>query len=283
LLTRPESWRLRFAYLVGVRPRRHDTIEKLRAAARRNDLSVIEGLLADDVKWYGNWPGGGCRNREQVLATLRGQLEQGVRPHLEEVRAEGDRALLPVRLSVEGEATEPESTIWFALTLDRAGRIIELQDYSSAAAAEHDIAVRAQGPAEVGGATASPASSVNGLVPFVHVAEVGRSVAFYRLLGLEVRESHEYAGRLVWAFVANESARLMLADVEESIDPRAQGALFYLYAPDLVGLRDHLVAHGLTPGEIVDGTPGPKQEMRVTDPDGYDLMVAQIDDETIMR
>jgi hypothetical protein len=57
--------------------------------------------------------------------------------------------------------------------------------------------------------------------------------------------------------------------------------LFYLYALDLVGLRDHLVARGLTPGEIVDGRPGPRREMRVTDPDGYCLMVAQVDDESI--
>jgi hypothetical protein len=30
-------------------------------------------------------------------------------------------------------------------------------------------------------------------------------------------------------------------------------------------------------GEIQDGTPGPSQEMRPTDPDGYVLMVAQIE------
>jgi hypothetical protein len=29
--------------------------------------------------------------------------------------------------------------------------------------------------------------------------------------------------------------------------------------------------------EIEDGSPGPRQEMRVTDPDGYVLMVAQIE------
>jgi SnoaL-like domain/Glyoxalase/Bleomycin resistance protein/Dioxygenase superfamily len=263
--------------------RRHDTVETLRQAARRNDLSVIEGLLADDVTWYGNWPGGGCRNREQVLDTLRGQLEQGVRLRLGELRAEGDRVLLSVRLSVEGRPTEPESTIWFALTLDRVGRIIELQDYSTAAAAEHDMAVRASGLGSVGGGTADPSSHVTQPVPFARVADLGRSVAFYRLLGLEVSETHEHEGRVVWAFLSNESAGLMLAHEGESIDARAQGVLFYLYARDLIGLRDHLVAHGLTPGEIVDGTPGPKREMRVTDPDGYDLMVAQIDEETIIR
>jgi hypothetical protein len=31
--------------------------------------------------------------------------------------------------------------------------------------------------------------------------------------------------------------------------------------------------------EIVDGTPGPRQQMELTDPDGYTVMVAQIEDE----
>lgn len=56
--------------------------------------------------------------------------------------------------------------------------------------------------------------------------------------------------------------------------------IFYLYSRDLAALRDHLVAHGLTPGEIIDGSPGPREEMRVTDPDGYSLMIAQINEDT---
>jgi SnoaL-like domain len=260
--------------------RRDETVEALREAVRRDDVTVVEGLLADDVRWYGNFPGGACHNREQVLATLQGQFERGVRPHLEEARAEGDRVLLQVGLSVEAEPDEPGSTIWFALTVDESGRIAELQDYSSRVVAEHDIALRAQGPAP---GPLSPASLVSGLVPFVHVADVGRSVAFYRMLGLELRETYEHEGVLVWASMAHESAALMLAAGETPIDPRAQGVLFYLYARDLVGLRDHLVAQGLTPGEVVDGSPGPRREMRVTDPDGYCLMIAQIDDEAVSR
>jgi catechol 2,3-dioxygenase-like lactoylglutathione lyase family enzyme len=144
--------------------------------------------------------------------------------------------------------------------------------------AEHDLALRARGPVAAG---AGPESPVSDLVPFVDVADVARSVAFYRLLGLELRATYEPEGRLVWASMESESAAVMLAQSEAPTDPPAQGVLFYLYAPDLAGLRDHLVAHGLTPGEIVDGSPGPRREMRVTDPDGYCLMVAQIDDATI--
>jgi hypothetical protein len=41
-----------------------------------------------------------------------------------------------------------------------------------------------------------------------------------------------------------------------------------------------MLANGVDAGEIVDGTPGPRQEMRVDDPDGYCLMIAQITEET---
>ncbi len=127
-----------------------------------------------------------------------------------------------------------------------------------------------------------PDAPVSGLVPFVHVADVERSIAFYALLGFTVHDTFEPHGEPVWASLVSEDARLMLAQASEPIDHRAQAVLFYLYARDLAGLRDHLVAHDLTPGVIIDGTPGPKQEMRVTDPDGYYLMVAQIDEETVI-
>lgn len=91
--------------------RRNETVEALREAVRLDDLSVVEALLADDVRWYGNFPGGGCHNREQVLATLHARFERGVSPLLEEVRAEGDRVLLQVGLALEPEPAAPGSSV----------------------------------------------------------------------------------------------------------------------------------------------------------------------------
>ena len=113
-------------------------------------------------------------------------------------------------------------------------------------------------------------------MPFVHVSDMARSLSFYRLLGLQPVETHAPDDDVVWAFLESGPARLMLAH-GAPVDHRAQGVLFYLYARDLASLRDHLVAHDVAAGEIVDGTPGPKQEMRVEDPDGYVLMIAQIE------
>ena len=56
----------------------------------------------------------------------------------------------------------------------------------------------------------------------------------------------------------------------------SSGVLFYLFARDLFALRERLIAAGVKAGEIVDGRPGPAVEMRVVDPDGYVLMIAQV-------
>jgi hypothetical protein len=49
------------------------------------------------------------------------------------------------------------------------------------------------------------------------------------------------------------------------------------YVRDLFALRERLVADFIDFGEIVDGSPGPSAEMRLEDPDGYILMIAQIE------
>jgi len=71
------------------------------------------------------------------------------------------------------------------------------------------------------------------LTPYAHVADVQRSVDFYRLLGLELGNSYREDGRLVWAFVTSAAeepnaarARLMLALADEPVVPSQQAVLF---------------------------------------------------------
>ena len=80
-----------------------------------------------------------------------------------------------------------------------------------------------------------------------------------------------------WASLEADEAQLMLARADASVVARDQAVLFYLFSRDLFGLRDRLVAAGIDAGEITDGRPGPNTEMRLEDPDGYVLMVAQIE------
>jgi len=71
----------------------------------------------------------------------------------------------------------------------------------------------------------------------------------------------------------------MVSTDGDPIDPAGQGVLFYLYSSDLAAQREQLLGAGIDAGEIEDGTPGPHQQMQLTDPDGYVLMVAQTEPE----
>lgn len=152
------------------------------------------------------------------------------------------------------------------LTLDGAGRIVRMLDYGDRAVAERDLTAPAPDRA---------AGPVSDLVPFVRVRDVAASIAFYGLLGFAVTDEYRPRGRLVWAALRGGEAELMLAERDEPVDATQQGVVFYLYSNDLAGLREHLRANGVEPSEIADGSPGPREEMRVDDPDGYCLMIAQ--------
>jgi catechol 2,3-dioxygenase-like lactoylglutathione lyase family enzyme len=122
---------------------------------------------------------------------------------------------------------------------------------------------------------------VSDLIPFVHVSDLPRSIGFYELLGFEVGDTYEVDGELRWAALQHAHARIMLERASAPIDPRQQAVLFYLYAEDLDGLRDHLIVHGLPVGPIRDGRPGPEREIRISDPDGYCLMIAESTGQTV--
>jgi uncharacterized glyoxalase superfamily protein PhnB len=134
-----------------------------------------------------------------------------------------------------------------------------------------------EGPGPPESVPSPPKQRVTWLVPFVHVEDVERSIAFYYHLGFIVASIYRYRGTSVWAELRSEGAELMVSTDGDSVDPAGQGVLFYLYSDDLAALRKQLLADGIHVGEIVDGTPGPRQEMRLTDPDGYVLMVAQLE------
>ena len=89
-------------------------------------------------------------------------------------------------------------------------------------------------------------AKATGLVPMAHVADVQRSVDFYRLLGMELRGSLKRSdGGLQWAHIACEGAELMLTRADQPIVASQQAVLFYLYSPDLIALRQHLLTAGI--------------------------------------
>ena len=124
---------------------------------------------------------------------------------------------------------------------------------------------------------------IDALTAYAHVADVGRSVEFYRHLGLEVQSSYESEGKLVWALVARPGkadddearARLMLALASGPVDAGNQAVLFYCWTTDVEGLHDRLVAAGIEVGEVTYPLHMPAGEFRAEDPDGYVLLVGQ--------
>jgi len=117
---------------------------------------------------------------------------------------------------------------------------------------------------------------VTGLIPMVHVQDVQRSLDFYRLLGMEVRESlRNSSGVLQWIDLVRERAQLMLTRASAPVVAGQQAVLFYLYSPDLPALREHLLAKGSNVSSITYPEYMPKGEVRVEDPDGYVLLIGQ--------
>ena len=131
------------------------------------------------------------------------------------------------------------------------------------------------GPRAPESVPAPPEQRVSGLIPFVHVRDVGRSIAFYHHLGFVVTSVYMYRGDPAWAELSSGGAVLMVS-TGDPVDQADQGIL-YLYSNDLAALREQLLAAGIDVGEIEDGTPGPREQMRLADPDGYVLKIAQIE------
>src|SRR6476620_1879012 len=108
------------------------------------------------------------------------------------------------------------------------------------------------GPGPPESVPSPPKQRVSGLIPFVHVEDVERSIAFYYHLGFVVASVYKYRGTPVWAELRSGGAELMVSTDGDPIDPAGQGVLFYLYSDDLAGLREQLLANGIDVGEIED-------------------------------
>lgn len=119
-------------------------------------------------------------------------------------------------------------------------------------------------------------AAVRSLVALAHVASVPESIAFYRKLGFEVRntftppESKDPA----WVWLENANARLMLSQASGPIVPGEQAVLFYLYYDDVPATREALERLGVSAGPTQYPFYNPRGEFRVQDPDGYVLMIA---------
>jgi catechol 2,3-dioxygenase-like lactoylglutathione lyase family enzyme len=112
------------------------------------------------------------------------------------------------------------------------------------------------------------------LVPFAHVADVRRAVAFYEKLGFSMGGSLAGEGdALDWAILEHEGAQLMVARASAPVVAEEQAILFYVYYEDVVSAHTALGATGMDVGPILYPQHSPRGEFRITDPDGYTVQV----------
>ncbi len=215
-------------------------------ALRRNDLAAIRRHLHPDAVWQGLRPDLICGDRAAVLDNV-GQ-DGGWLPDVAgiELFADGDQVLFGVRspdlVEVAGEALDEQIYDVFTIA---DGLIVRIDEYrtreEAVAAMELRHEALAAAPAEL---SRAPRAPVDALIPFVHVADVTRSIAFYELLGFAVDDTHSVDEQLDWASLSHGDARIMVAGAGEAIDADDQAVLFYLFTADLPGLQQHLRAHG---------------------------------------
>ncbi|MCU1320436.1 MAG: glyoxalase/Bleomycin resistance/Dioxygenase superfamily protein [Acidobacteriaceae bacterium] len=104
--------------------------------------------------------------------------------------------------------------------------------------------------------------------PMLHVVDLERSIHFYELLGFTTIDT-DRCTPLGWARLHCEGGAVAFLRAEHAIDPTRQSFLLYLYTPDLVALREHLLANQVTTGEIKHPHYMPSGMVNFRDPDGY--------------
>jgi len=121
-------------------------------------------------------------------------------------------------------------------------------------------------------------TSTKRLVPMAFVADVPRSCAFYEHLGFRVGNTHTPEGgdTPAWAWLESAGAALMVARAAEPVVPEQQAVLFYLYVEEVTATHAALAAQGLDVGPITRPFYAPHGEFRLTDPDGYALMITHV-------
>lgn len=116
------------------------------------------------------------------------------------------------------------------------------------------------------------------LVAMAQVANVNRSIEFYKTFGFGIDHTHTPEGQAepIWAHLQSANAHLMLAKASKPVDASQQAVLFYVYFDDVKAKHAELIESGIEVGELCFPFFCPQGQFRVTDPDGYTLMCTHV-------
>ena len=117
--------------------------------------------------------------------------------------------------------------------------------------------------------------SLSSLVPLASVKSVSRSIEFYQKLGFVVGDTHtpDGAAEPTWAWLTCGGAQLMFGQASGAVDSNEPAVIFYLYCDDVAAFRARLLEAGVEAGALTYPFFAPRGEFRVTDPDGYAVMI----------
>jgi catechol 2,3-dioxygenase-like lactoylglutathione lyase family enzyme len=121
--------------------------------------------------------------------------------------------------------------------------------------------------------------NIHFLIPMAHVTDVQRSLDFYAKLGFEpVSVGKGDDGDVYWAHAKSGKAHMMFAlDPESAKVDKESTVVMYMYAEDIVKLREDLLAKGMPVSEISKPFYMPNGEICLNDPDGYVILIGQSD------
>src|SRR3954447_7980572 len=159
----------------------------------KGDFDALRELMEPDAQWlYWEPIPGDCLDRDRIIATLRERHAEGVVGGLAAVVEGGEKLLVEITGPRLEEWGLPEGRAAMVVTM-RDGRIVRMQDHRTRrdALADAGLAPRpAVGPPAPLEQTAPGWDEVSVLIPFVHVADVSASIAFYEHLGFRVTGTH---------------------------------------------------------------------------------------------
>ncbi len=194
---------------------------------------------------------------------------------------EDDRRRTSLAITTKGEAllrdTIRKRIAWLARVMDSRLTADERETIRAAAVLMERIT--GGGEPERPPVTAPAPDALVNLIPTTHVADVAASLRFYERLGFVEDGRFEPDGTLAWASmhaVRVRAARIMFERSHGPLDPAAQAVYFYCWTDAISSLHARLTADGLTPSPITHPAHMRDGEFRLTDPDGYLLIVGQL-------
>lgn len=125
-----------------------------------------------------------------------------------------------------------------------------------------------------------PETKVHEVVPLIFVADISRSVAFYRdQLGFVIEAAWEPGGKLAWCRLERGGSAIMLQQATEEDEPaagRGHGVGFFFLCDDADAMHAEVTALGLSLDPPKSAFYGMKQFF-LTDPDGYKLCFQHVE------